>query len=162
MYYTKTPLDNSKVKIMLITYICTTTTVTIVFQYIPGLAKVKRLSLDFLWVYVYWEKTGHFINRPVKLRWSLGKIRGSKSTTVLLSGAKRVYKLVSRYLGVYVTHTIANLKDAAVIEQTYRFTRLDLEHRWAWHQGFMEMVVIIGTFKGVSDGRPAWSLWCDV
>lgn len=36
-------------------------------QQIPGLAEVKRLPLDFLLVDVYWEKTGHFIDRPVKL-----------------------------------------------------------------------------------------------
>lgn len=46
---------------------------SMVFQYTPCLAEVKRLSLDFLWVYMYWEKTGHFINRPVKLGWSLGR-----------------------------------------------------------------------------------------
>lgn len=33
---------------------------------LPGLAEAKRLQLDFLLVYVYWEKTGHFINRPIK------------------------------------------------------------------------------------------------
>lgn len=44
---------------------------TTVFPHKPCLAEVKRLSLDFLWVYVYWEKTGHFFNRPVKLGRSL-------------------------------------------------------------------------------------------
>ena len=47
------------------------TPTTTVIQYVPCLAEVKRLPLDFLWVYMYWEKTCHFINRPVKLGWSL-------------------------------------------------------------------------------------------
>ena len=46
--------------------------------------------------------------------------------------------------------------------QSYSFTWLGLEDRWAWHQGFTEVVVVIGTFKGVSNGGFAWSLWSDL
>lgn len=45
---------------------------------------------------------------------------------------------------------------------TYSFTRLGPEDRWAWHQGLAEVVVVIGTFKGISNGRPAWGLWSDL
>lgn len=58
-------------------------------------------------------------------------------------------------------HIAVGLKDLRC-GQAYRFASLGLEDRWTWHQGFTEVVVVIGTFKGVSDGRPAWSLWSDL
>lgn len=43
------------------------TIVTTVFSFIPCLAEIKWLPLDFLGVYVHWKQTGHFFNRPVEL-----------------------------------------------------------------------------------------------
>lgn len=39
------------------------------------------MPLDFLWVYVYWKKTGSFFNGPVKLRRSL-QVEKDMHTTV--------------------------------------------------------------------------------
>lgn len=46
--------------------------------YRPCLAEVKGLSLYVFWVYVHWQQTGHLINGPVKLSWSLGEKRGDE------------------------------------------------------------------------------------
>lgn len=45
---------------------------------------------------------------------------------------------------------------------THRFTRLGLEGRWTRHQSFPEMMVIIWTFKGVSNRRHTGSFGGDV
>lgn len=46
--------------------------------------------------------------------------------------------------------------------KTYCLAGLGFEDRWAGNQGFPQMVVIIGTLKGISDGRPAWSFRSDL
>lgn len=44
---------------------------------------------------------------------------------------------------------------------TYSFARLVLKDGWTWNQGFTEVMVVIWTFKGISDWRPSGSLWSD-
>lgn len=46
--------------------------------------------------------------------------------------------------------------------QTHRFTIIGLEYRWARYESLAEVMVVVGTFKGISNTRPAWGLWGDL
>lgn len=133
------------------------------FQPLPGLAEAKRLELDFLLVYVYWEKTCHFLNRPIKFWRSLharqikkrqGQISKVKLSTINSCG------LAWCSTPLQGSHSGKGFRIGCV--NTYRFTRLGLEDRRTRHQSFSEVMVIIWTFKGISNERPAWCFWGDL
>lgn len=116
---------------------------------IPCLTETKRLPQDFLLVNVYREMTGHILYRPVKFRrglqvWQIGKHYFLQHPVGLCSTVEASWHSTQR---VTVTHS---------------FARLVLEDGWTRNQGFTEMMVVIGTFEGISDWRPTGSLWSDL
>lgn len=138
-------------------------TIMCVFQPVPGLAEAKRLELDFLLVYVYWKKTCHFLNRPIKLWRSLharqikkrqGHLSKVKLSTINTCGLSWCTTPLQG------SHNGIGFKIRCV--NTHRFTRLGLEDRRTRHQSFSEVMVIIWTFKRISNERPAWSFWSDL
>lgn len=132
-------------------------TLTVVLQCIPRLAEVKRLPQDFLLVYVCWEKTGHFLYWPVKFGRGLQVTHIEQKTFVQPTFEQR-----------YRQNSVFDLEGSwprrfhGLKRLTHSFARLGLEDRRARYQGFMEVVVVVGTFKGVSDWRPTWSLWSNL
>lgn len=118
-------------------------------KHIPCLTETKRLPQDFLLVNVYREMTGHILYRPVKFRrrlqvWQIGK-------HYFLQHPVRLCLTVE-----------ASWHSTQSVTVTHSFARLVLEDGWTRNQGFTEMMVVIGTFKGISDWRPSGSLWSDL
>lgn len=59
-------------------------------------------------------------------------------------------------------HDIPHTHTKTGVTVTHSFARLVLEDGWTRNQGFAEMMVVIGTFEGISDWGPSGSLWSDL